>query len=181
MYGEQLGFKAFHKAVHLDKFIGLCYASLIVPRDKYINYTVWPTWPHNNRTNLYNFRGFCRNVGVLFSLACVAGARASSLFRPLLPSACYAGYFQLRNSTTGLREARTNSIPSLAISVLEYYKKKPEILLCHVSVYRVLSEGRGRDPISVAFFDQVALFSYFNRLFELLWPGFAIAAMPFIY
>ena len=29
--------------------------------------------------------------------------------------------FQLRNSTTGLREAHTNSIFSLAISVLEYY------------------------------------------------------------
>ena len=38
---------------------------------------------------------------------------------------------------------------------------------CHVLVHRA------RDPISVAFFDQVALFSNFNHLFELLGPGFA--------
>ena len=34
------------------------------------------------------------------------------------------------------------------------------------------SEDGATDPISVAFFDQVALFSDFNRLFELLGPGF---------
>ena len=33
----------------------------------------------------------------------------------------YMCAFHLRNSTTGLREAHTNSIFSLAISVLEYY------------------------------------------------------------
>ena len=43
-------------------------------------------------------------------------------------------------------------------------------MLCHVSVHRV---HRVRDSISVAFFDQVALFSDFNHLFELLGPGFA--------
>ena len=38
----------------------------------------------------------------------------------------------------------------------------------------VLSEqDTARDPISEAVFDQVALFSDFNHLFELLGPGFA--------
>ena len=47
-------------------------------------------------------------------------------------------------------------------------------MLCHVSVHRVLSDwDRARDPISVAFFDQVALFPDSNGLFELLGPGFA--------
>ena len=44
------------------------------------------------------------------------------------------------------------------------------------------SEDGATDPISVAFFDQVFLFSDFNRLFELLGPGFApnssIASIP---
>ena len=118
MYGEQ-GFKAFHKAVHLDKFIGLCYASLILLRDKYINYCM--TYLAAQQQNkLIQFP----------RLLSLAGARASSLFRPLLPSACYAGYFQLRNSATGLREARTNSISSLAISVLEYYKARNIVMSC---------------------------------------------------
>ena len=47
-------------------------------------------------------------------------------------------------------------------------------MLCYVSVHRVLSDwDRARDPISVAFFDQVAKFPDFNRLFELLGPSFA--------
>ena len=47
-------------------------------------------------------------------------------------------------------------------------------MLCHVSVQRVISDqDRARDPISVAFFYQVPLFSDFNRLFELLGPVFA--------
>ena len=41
-------------------------------------------------------------------------------------------------------------------------------------MHRVLShQDRARDPISVALFDQVRLFSDFNRLFELLGPVFA--------
>ena len=34
-------------------------------------------------------------------------------------------------------------------------------------------KDRATDPVSVAFIDQVALFSDFNRLFELLGPDFA--------
>ena len=46
-------------------------------------------------------------------------------------------------------------------------------MLCHVSVLQVLSDWDGaRDTISLAFFDQVPLFSDFNRLFELLGPVF---------
>ena len=41
---------------------------------------------------------------------------------------------------------------------------------CHVSVHIWLD--RARDPISVALFNQVALISEFNHLFELLGPGF---------
>ena len=41
---------------------------------------------------------------------------------------------------------------------------------------------RARDPISVAFFDRVALFSDFNHLFELLDQVLLpIAVVPFIY
>ena len=49
------------------------------------------------------------------------------------------------------------------------------IMLCHVSVHRVLSnyKDRARDPISVAFLDQVALFSDFHHFDELLGAGFA--------
>ena len=52
-------------------------------------------------------------------------------------------------------------------------------MLCHVSVHggAFCLRQRARDPISVAFFDRVALFSDFNHLFELLpgvtGPGFA--------
>ena len=45
-------------------------------------------------------------------------------------------------------------------------------MLCHhISV--LPDEDRATDPISVTFFDQVALFFDFNRLFELLGPGHA--------
>ena len=49
-------------------------------------------------------------------------------------------------------------------------------MLCHVSVHidcYLAKIDRARDLISVAYFDQVALFSDFNHLFELLGPGFA--------
>ena len=48
-------------------------------------------------------------------------------------------------------------------------------MLCHVSVHgsAFCLRHRARDPISVAYFDRVALFSDFNHLFELLGPGFA--------
>ena len=50
-------------------------------------------------------------------------------------------------------------------------------MLCHVSVH-----SGDRAKISVAFFDQIALFSDFNHLFESLEPGFfPIAVVPFIY
>ena len=43
-------------------------------------------------------------------------------------------------------------------------------MLCHVSVHSgaFCLRHRARDPISVTFFDRVALFSDFNHLFELL-------------
>ena len=41
-------------------------------------------------------------------------------------------------------------------------------MLCHVSV-----QSGDRAKISVAFFDQIALFSDFNHLFESLEPGFS--------
>ena len=52
-------------------------------------------------------------------------------------------------------------------------------MLHHVSVH---SGAFCRDPISIAFFDQVALFSDFNHLFELLDQVLlSIAVVPFIY
>ena len=53
---------------------------------------------------------------------------------------------------------------------------------CHVLVHGVLSnQDRAWDLISVAFFDQVALFSDVNRLSELLGPGFStIGFAPYV-
>ena len=42
-------------------------------------------------------------------------------------------------------------------------------------------KDRAQDPISVAFFDQIALFSDFNHLFELLGPGFATYSSSAVY
>ena len=67
MCGEQ-GFIAVHKTVHLVKFIGkgysIFFSSAYVTLLSTTGYKVqsirpgfiWSTWPHNNRTNLYNFR-----------------------------------------------------------------------------------------------------------------------------
>ena len=58
-------------------------------------------------------------------------------------------------------------------------------MLCHVSVHSsaFCLRHRARDPISVAFYDRVVLFSDFNHLFEFAaGPGFApLAVVPFIY
>ena len=57
-------------------------------------------------------------------------------------------------------------------------------MLCLVSVHSgaFCLRHRARDPISVAFFDRVALFSDFNHLFELLDQVLLpIAVVPFIY
>ena len=57
-------------------------------------------------------------------------------------------------------------------------------MLCHVSVHSgaFCLRHRARDPISLAFFDRVALFSVFNHLFELLDQVLLpIAAAPFVY
>ena len=73
--------------------------------------------------------------------------------------------FQLRNSATVLQEAHTNSIFSRQqFSVLEYYTAR-NIISCLAAQSAI--------QISVAFFYEVAVFSDFNRLFELLGPGFA--------
>ena len=56
-------------------------------------------------------------------------------------------------------------------------------MLCHFSVHRgaFCLRHRARDPILVAFFDRVSLFSDFNHLFELLHQVlFPIAVVPFI-
>ena len=57
-------------------------------------------------------------------------------------------------------------------------------MLCHVSVHSgaFFLRHRARDPMSVAFFDRVALFFYFNHLFELLDQVLLpVAVVPFIY
>ena len=57
-------------------------------------------------------------------------------------------------------------------------------MICHVSVHSgaLCLRQRARDPISVAFFDRVALFSDFNHLFELLDRVLLLTAVvPFIY
>ena len=96
----------------------------------------------------------CANIGVLFTL-------------DILSQACEK-HIQTRFS---LQQFRFWSIT------------KP-IMLCHVSVHSgaFCLRHRARDPISVAFFDRVALFSDFNHLFELLDQILhPIAVAPFIY
>ena len=59
-----------------------------------------------------------------------------------------------------------------------------QIMLSHVSVHSGVFclRHRARDPISVAFFDRVGLFSDFNHLFEFLDKVLLpIALVPFIY
>ena len=109
MYGEY-GFKAVHKTVHLVKFIGR--GCSIFFRERISSYLVLqdikncmvPTWPHNDRTNLYSFKFV---LMVFFS--------------------------DQRNSPTGLREALTHSIFSLAISVLEYYTAMFQCIECYLT------------------------------------------------
>ena len=57
-------------------------------------------------------------------------------------------------------------------------------MFCHVSVHSsaFCLRHRDRDPISVAFFDRVTLFSDFKHLFELLNQVLLpIAVVPFIF
>ena len=103
MCGEQ-GFIAVHETVHLVKFIGKgcsiffssAYFTLLGTTGyKVLKYSsqihIWSTWPHNNRTNSYNFR---------FVLMLV----------------CFSPYtFDLSQACEKHIQTR------LAISVLEYY------------------------------------------------------------
>ena len=79
---------------------------------------------------------------------------------------------------TGLREAHTNSIFSLAISVLEYYTARNVMS----SFSTVLFKTESKDPISVVFIDGslycLILTVYLSYLDQVLLP---MAAMPFLY
>ena len=61
--------------------------------------TIWK-YPHSQNASWNDFRGL--SVQALPHPSCVSLARARSLFRPLLPSACYAGHekpdLQIRSS-----------------------------------------------------------------------------------
>ena len=96
----------------------------------------------------------CANIGVLFTL-------------DILSQACEK-HIQTRFSLQQFR----------------FWSITQPIMLCHVSVHSgtFCLRQRDRDPISVAFFDRVALFSDFNYLFELLDQVLLpIAVAPFIY
>ena len=94
MCGEQC-FTAVHET-GIGKGCSIFFSSAYVTLPSTTGYKVlpgvWSTWPHNNRTNLYN--SSCAN-GVRFTL--------------------------VRYSVSSLREAHPNSTFSLAISVLEHY------------------------------------------------------------
>ena len=72
--------------------------------------------------------------------------------------------FHFRNPATCLQEAHTNSIFSLAISVLEYYTVR-NVMLCFSTVL-------SKTELRIRFQYRLAIFSDFIRLFELLGPGF---------
>ena len=98
------------------------------------------TWPHNNRTNLHNFR-------FVLMLVC---------FPPQI--FCH----RLARSTSKLDFVFNQQF--------RFWSITQPIMSCHVSVHSsaFCLRHRARDPISVAFYDRVVLFSDFNHLFELL-------------
>ena len=71
-----------------------------------------------------------------------------------------------------LARSTKHSIFSIAISVLEYYVARNNVMSCFfVQEYHLTDTAW--DPISAALFDQVASFSDLNHLCQLLGPGFA--------
>ena len=96
----------------------------------------------------------CANIGVLFTL-------------DILSQACQ-------------KHIRTR----FSLWQFRFWSITQPIMLCHVSVHNgtFCLRQRARDPISVAFFVRVALFSDFNHLFRLLDQVLLpIAVVPFIY
>ena len=101
------------------------------------------TRPHNNRTMLYDFR---------FVLMLV----------------CFSAQIFCRRLA---RSTHKLDFPFSNFGFLVLHSHKRYVMFKCIAV--LADQDRARDPISVAYFNQVALFSDFNDLFELLGPGFA--------
>ena len=101
------------------------------------------TRPHNNRTKLYNFR-------FVLMLVCFS----AQIFCRRLERSTYKLDFPFSN-----------------FGFLVLHSHKRYVMFQCIAV--LADQDRARDPISVAYFNQVSLFSDFNDLFELLGPGFA--------
>ena len=164
MCGEQ-GFIAVHETVHLVKFIGkgcsIFFSSAYVTL---LSTTGYKVLKYSSRIHMVYLAAqqqnkliqfpVCANVGVLFTL-------------DILSQACEK-HIQTRFSLQQFR----------------FWSITQPIMLCHVSVHSgaFCLRHRARDPISVAFFDRVGLFSDFNHLFEFLDQVLLpIAVVPFIY
>ena len=101
------------------------------------------TRPHNNRAMLYDFR---------FVLMLV----------------CFSAQIFCRRLA---RSTHKLDFPFSNFGFLVLHSHKRYVMFKCIAV--LANQDRARDPISVAYFNQVALFSDFNDLFELLGPGFA--------
>ena len=165
MCGEQ-GFIAVHETVNLVKFIGkgcsIFFSSAYVTL---LSTTGYKVLKYSSRIHMVYLAAqqqnkliqfpVCANIGVLFTL-------------DILSQACEK-HIQTRFSLEQFR----------------FWSITQPIMLCHVSVHSgaFCLRHRARDPISVAFFDRVALFSDFNHLpvFELLDQVLLpIAVVPFL-
>ena len=152
MCGEQ-GFIAVREKVHLVKFIGKgcsiffssAYVTLlgttgykVLEYSSRIHMPIWST-AAQQQNKLKQFL-VCANVGVLYKLG-------------ILSQACE-------------KDIQTR----FSLKQFRFWSITQPIMLCHVSVHSgaFCLRHRARDPISVAFFDRVTLFSDFNYLFELL-------------
>ena len=112
------------------------------PRHRFVRClrSLWSTWPPNNRTNLYNFRFVLMLVCFSPQIFCHRLARS------------------------------TQKLDFVFNQQFRFWSITRPIMSCHVSVHSsaFCLRYRARDPISVAFYDRVVLFSDFNHLFELL-------------
>ena len=165
MCGEQ-GFIAVHERVNLVKFISKgcsIFFRVLVTLLSTTGYKQYKVLKYSSRIHVLYLAAqqqnkliqfpVCANVGVLFTL-------------DILSQACEK-HIQTRFSLQQFR----------------FWSITQPIMLCHVSVHSgaFCLRHRARDPISVAFFDRVALFSDFNHLFELLDKVLIpIAVVPFI-
>ena len=89
-------------------------------------------------------------------------------FRFVLMLVCFSAQIFCRRLA---RSTHKLDFPFSKFGFLVLHSHKRYVMFKCIAV--LANQDRARDPISVAYFNQVALFSDFNDLFELLGPGYA--------